>query len=132
MDDPGIIRNRRKIEAAVHNAQLVLAIQQEIGSFSDFLWRYVDHRPVINHFQTQSEVPTHSPISDRLAKDLKARGFKFVGTTTIYAFMEAVGMVNDHLTTGFLWRYQFRWLFSWSKGSIGLVVGDRYGDKYYV
>lgn len=99
MDDPGIIRNRRKIEAAVHNAQLVLAIQQEIGSFSDFLWRYVDHRPVINHFQTQSEVPIHSPISDRLAKDLKARGFKFVGTTTIYAFMEAVGMVNDHLTS---------------------------------
>ncbi|EQC81038.1 DNA-3-methyladenine glycosylase [Enterococcus sp. HSIEG1] len=99
MDDPGIIRNRRKIEAAVHNAQLVLAIQQEIGSFSDFLWRYVDHRPVINHFQTQSEVPTHSLISDRLAKDLKARGFKFVGTTTIYAFMEAVGMVNDHLTS---------------------------------
>jgi len=99
MMNPGIIRNRRKIEAAISNAQEVLKIQQEYGSFSAFLWRYVDHQPIINEFQQQSDVPTHSEISDQLAKDLKKRGFKFVGTTIIYAFMEAVGMVNDHLVT---------------------------------
>lgn len=99
MMNPGIIRNRRKIEAAIINAQEVLKIQQEYGSFSAFLWRYVNHEPIINEFQQQSDVPTHSEISDQLAKDLKKRGFKFVGTTTIYAFMEAVGMVNDHLVT---------------------------------
>ena len=99
MMNPGIIRNRRKIEAAIINAQEVLKIQQEYGSFSAFLWRYVDHQPIINEFQQQSDVPTHSEISDQLAKDLKKRGFKFVGTTIIYAFMEAVGMVNDHLVT---------------------------------
>jgi DNA-3-methyladenine glycosylase I len=99
MNDSGIIRNRRKIEAAIHNAKLVLVIQKEFGSFANFLWQYVANEPIIGHYQTQAEVPTHSPISDQLAKDLKARGFKFVGTTTIYAFMEAVGMVNDHLTS---------------------------------
>lgn len=99
MLDAGIIRNRRKIEAAIHNAKEVIEIQKEYGSFSAFLWQYVDNQPIINHFKTVDEVPTHSAISDQLAKDLKKRGFKFVGTTTIYAFMEAVGMVNDHLVT---------------------------------
>lgn len=97
--DAGIIRNRRKIEAAITNANAVLAIQKECGSFSAFLWGYVNHQPIINQFETGKDVPTHSAISDQLAKDLKKRGFKFVGTTTIYAFMEAVGMVNDHLVS---------------------------------
>jgi len=99
MLDAGIIRNRRKIEAAIHNAQQVLAIQKEYGSFATFLWQYVNDQPIVNHFENITEVPTHSAVSDQLAKDLKKRGFKFVGTTTIYAFMEAVGMVNDHLVT---------------------------------
>lgn len=99
MTDAGIIRNRRKIEAAIHNAQQVLAIQKEYGSFAAFLWQYVNDQPIVNHFEAITEVPTHSVVSDQLAKDLKKRGFKFLGTTTIYAFMEAVGMVNDHLVT---------------------------------
>ncbi|KPG71104.1 DNA-3-methyladenine glycosylase I [Enterococcus sp. RIT-PI-f] len=99
MMDAGIIRNRRKIEAAIHNAQQVLVIQKEYGSFAAFLWQYVNDQPIVNHFEAITEVPTHSVVSDQLAKDLKKRGFKFVGTTTIYAFMEAVGMVNDHLVT---------------------------------
>lgn len=99
MQDSGIIRNRRKIEAAITNAQCVLEIQKEFGSFSDYLWKFVDFQPIENQFSTVVEVPTKSPLSDEISKDLKKRGFKFVGTTIIYAFMEAVGMVNDHLLT---------------------------------
>lgn len=104
MQNPGIIRNRRKIQAAIHNAGQVLLIQKEFGSFSKFLWGYVDGQPIYNHFEKATDVPTHSVVSDRLAKDLKKRGFKFIGTTTIYAFMQAVGMVNDHLTSCFLYQ----------------------------
>lgn len=99
MQDSGIIRNRRKIEAAITNAQCVLEIQKEFGSFSDYLWKFVDFQPIENQFSTVTEVPTKTPLSDEISKDLKKRGFKFVGTTIIYAFMEAVGMVNDHLLT---------------------------------
>lgn len=99
MQDSGIIRNRRKIEAAITNAQCVLEIQKEFGSFSDYLWKFVDFQPIENQFSTVTEVPTKTPLSDEISKDLKKRGFKFVGTTIIYAFMEAIGMVNDHLLT---------------------------------
>lgn len=96
--DPGIIRNRLKIESAITNAQAFLRIQAEFGSFSHFLWQYVNEEPIQNTFPTLAAIPTHSPLSDALSRDLKKRGFRFVGTTIMYAFMQAVGMVNDHVT----------------------------------
>ncbi|MFP1646879.1 DNA-3-methyladenine glycosylase I [Enterococcus mundtii] len=101
LDNKGIIRNRRKIEAAITNAQAVLAMQATGQSFSDYLWSFVDGEVVTGNYKDQSEVPTTSELSDRIAKDLKNRGFKFIGSTTIYAFLEAVGIINDHLVTCF-------------------------------
>ncbi|MGG5339329.1 DNA-3-methyladenine glycosylase I [Enterococcus pernyi] len=101
MNNKGIIRNRRKIEAAITNAQAVLAMQATGLSFSDYLWSFVDGKVVTGNYQDQSEVPTTSELSDRISKDLKKRGFKFIGSTTIYAFLEAVGIINDHLITCF-------------------------------
>ncbi|MGE9289629.1 MAG: DNA-3-methyladenine glycosylase I [Puniceicoccales bacterium] len=97
----GIVRNRLKIEAAVRNAKATLAIQNEFGSLSTFLWRYVDGKPIQNHWKDHSQVPATTPISDRMSKDLKKRGLNFVGSTICYAFMQAVGMVNDHTTDCF-------------------------------
>lgn len=102
LNDPGIIRNRLKVQAAVLNAQGFIKIKEELGSFSDYLWQFVDGQPIINHWQDSSQVPVSTPISDTMAKDLKRRGFKFVGTTICYAFMQAVGMVNDHTVGCFL------------------------------
>ena len=96
--NPAIIRNRRKIFAARQNAQVFLKIQEEFDSFDHYLWRFVDNQPIQNKWSRREEVPTCTPISDALSKDLKKRGMSFVGTTIIYAFMQAVGMVNDHLT----------------------------------
>lgn len=95
--DPGIVRNRLKIDSARKNARGVLLIQQEFGSFADFLWQHTDHVPLQNSWQTMAEVPARSELSDVLSRDLKNRGFNFVGSTICYAFMQAVGMVNDHL-----------------------------------
>jgi DNA-3-methyladenine glycosylase I len=95
--DTGIIRNRLKISAAVTNAQAFLAVQEEFGSFDDYIWRFVDGRPIQNRRQKLSDVPAKTTESDALSKDLKKRGFKFVGSTIMYAHMQAVGMVNDHL-----------------------------------
>ena len=92
----GIIRHRGKINAAINNAKLFIKIQKEYGSFSDFIWEYVNHQPIVNHWNSIKEVPATTEISDKLAKDLKKRGFKFFGSTTIYAHMQATGMVNDH------------------------------------
>ncbi|MDP5105968.1 MAG: DNA-3-methyladenine glycosylase I [Polaribacter sp.] len=99
--DAGIIRNKLKIKGAITNAQLFLEIQQEFGSFSTFIWSYVDHKPIINKFKERKEVPATTSLSDKLSKDLKKRGFKFVGSTVMYAYMQAVGMVNDHTTDCF-------------------------------
>lgn len=101
LNDPGIIRNRLKINAVINNAQAFLELQEKVTSFSHYLWQFVDGKPQINHWQS-GEVPATSLISDKLAKDLKQRGFKFVGSTICYAFMQAVGMVNDHTTDCFL------------------------------
>ncbi len=101
MQDGGIVRNRLKIEAAVKNARGFLQICTEFPSFSDFLWRYVDGKPVINSWQDHSSIPANTRISDQLSKDLKKRGFNFVGSTICYAFMQSVGMVNDHTTDCF-------------------------------
>jgi DNA-3-methyladenine glycosylase I len=95
--DPGIVRNRLKIQAAVKNARGVLEIQREAGSLAAYLWGFVDNRPRQNGFQTMAQVPARTPESDALSKDLKKRGFNFVGSTICYAFMQSVGMVNDHL-----------------------------------
>ncbi len=101
MQDAGIIRNRLKIRAAISNARAFLNIQESHGSFSDYIWNFVDGKPVINHWKTVGQVPASTPLSDRISKDLKQQGFKFVGTTVIYAHMQATGMVNDHTTECF-------------------------------
>ncbi len=98
LDDAGIIRHRGKIEATIGNARAWLKIEEREG-FADFLWRYVDGRPVVNHFTTMDEVPAQTDTSRRLSRELRAAGFKFVGPTIVYAFMQAVGMVNDHLVS---------------------------------
>lgn len=98
MAEAGIIRNRRKIEAAIKNARVFLALQHEFGSFDRYLWAFVDHRPVQHTYTTLSQIPAEDEISRTLSKDLKKRGMAFVGPTTMYAHMQSVGMVNDHLT----------------------------------
>jgi DNA-3-methyladenine glycosylase I len=104
LTDAGIVRNRAKVHASVGNAKAFLAVQQEFGSFDAYLWRFVDGRPVQNTFRTLSEVPAVTPAATTLSKDLLRRGFKFVGPTICYAYMQAIGMVNDHLTTCFRWQ----------------------------
>jgi DNA-3-methyladenine glycosylase I len=93
----GIIRNRLKIESAVRNARAFLAVQEEFGSFDSYIWRFVDGRPIINRFRSTKDVPARTRESDAMSKDLKQRGFNFVGSTICYAHMQATGMVNDHL-----------------------------------
>lgn len=97
LQDPGIIRNRLKVTAAIDNARAFLKIQEAFGRFDDYLWRFVDGRPQINHPRTLADVPAATPTAQALSKDLKKRGMRFVGPTIMYAFMQAVGMVNDHL-----------------------------------
>jgi DNA-3-methyladenine glycosylase I len=97
--DAGIVRNRMKIEAAIGNARACLDVGREFGTFDAYLWTFVDGAPRINRWRTMKEVPAKTAQSDALSKDLRRRGFKFVGSTICYAFMQAVGMVNDHLTT---------------------------------
>ena len=104
LTDPGIVRNRLKVKSAVTNAQLFLKVQEEFDGFARYLWRFVDGRPIQNCWETHKQVPATSPESDAASKDLKKRGFKFVGSTIIYAHMQATGLVNDHLTSCF--RYQ--------------------------
>jgi DNA-3-methyladenine glycosylase I len=102
--DAGIVRNRLKIESAIANAQAILAVQSEFGSFDDYLWQFVAGRPRQNAWRSPRQIPVRTTQSDALSKDLKRRGFRFVGSTICYAFMQAVGMVNDHLVTCFRHR----------------------------
>ncbi|CQR47953.1 DNA-3-methyladenine glycosylase 1 [Paraliobacillus sp. PM-2] len=97
LQDPGIIRNKLKIRSTITNAQAFLAIKEEFGSFATYIWNFVGGKPIINHWQTIDEVPATTAISDQMSKDLKKRGFKFVGSTICYAFMQASGMVDDHI-----------------------------------
>lgn len=101
LQDAGIIRNKLKIRSAINNAQLFIKIQKEFGSFSKFIWGYVNEKPIINKFEKREDVPATTVLSDTISKDLKKRGFKFVGSTVVYAYMQAVGMVNDHTTDCF-------------------------------
>ena len=102
--DPGIIRNRLKVEASIRNARAFLELQREFGSFNDYVWRFVDGRPKLNRWRTLRQLPAKTAESDALSKDLISRGFSFVGSTIIYAHMQAVGMVNDHLVHCFRYR----------------------------
>jgi len=102
--DAGIVRNRAKIEASVINARCFLAVQEERGSFTRYVWEFVGGRPVVNRRRSLRDIPARNEVSDALSKDLKKRGFKFVGTTILYAFMQAVGMVNDHEVGCFRWK----------------------------
>ena len=103
LKNPGIIRNRLKIDSAVTNAQAFLAVQEEFGSFDLYVWQFIGGKPKVNRWTSMSQVPATSPESNALSKDLKKRGFRFVGTTIIYAYMQAIGLVNDHTTDCFLY-----------------------------
>jgi len=104
MNNPGIIRNRLKIECSISNARCFVEVQDEFGSFDDYIWAFVDGKPIVNRWKRNKQVPATSPASDALSKDLKARGFKFVGSTIIYAHMQAIGLINDHLVD--CYRYE--------------------------
>jgi DNA-3-methyladenine glycosylase I len=99
LDDPGIVRNKLKVRSSVTNAQAFLATSKEHGSFANYVWAWVDGTPIVNRPRTLADLPTHTDLSDRLGKDLKKRGFNFVGTTIVYSYLEAVGVINDHLVT---------------------------------
>lgn len=102
--DPGIIRNRLKVESCVANAAAFLKVQEEFGSFDEYVWRFVGGKPIVNRRRRMSDIPATTPESDALSRDLKRRGFKFVGSTVVYAHMQAVGMVNDHVVGCFRYR----------------------------
>ncbi len=104
LKNKGIVRNRLKIQAAVHNAQRFLDVQAEFGNFDRYLWGFVDGRPVQNNWRRVNQIPATTPQSDALSKDMKRRGFKFAGSTICYAYMQAVGLVNDHITGCFRHR----------------------------
>lgn len=101
LQNEGIIRNRRKIEASINNAKMFLKIQSEYGSFDKYIWSFVYDKPVVNHWEDISQVPATSELSDRVSKDLKNRGFKFLGTTIVYSYLQATGLINDHLVRCF-------------------------------
>jgi DNA-3-methyladenine glycosylase I len=104
LQEPAIVRNRLKVESAVTNAKAFLAVQEEFGSFCDYIWGFVDGSPNQNRFRKDADVPATSPESDALSKDLKKRGFRFVGSTIVYAHMQATGLVNDHVTACFRYK----------------------------
>lgn len=104
LTNAGIVRNRLKIASTISNARAFLAVQAEFGSFDAYLWRFVDGIPIRNAWDSFTQLPASTPLSDALSRDLKKRGFRFVGTTICYAFMQAIGMVNDHTSDCFRWR----------------------------
>lgn len=104
MNNASIIRNRLKIAACINNARCFLEVQNEFGSFDKYIWQFVDYKPIVNSFSDLKDLPAKTPLSDKISKDLKKRGFKFVGSTVIYAHMQATGMVNDHLVGCFRYK----------------------------
>jgi DNA-3-methyladenine glycosylase I len=103
LQDPGIVRNRAKVESTIANAKAVRAVQREFGSLDAYVWSFVEHATVVNRFATMAKLPAQTAISLAMSKDMKKRGFRFVGPTTMYAFMQSVGMVNDHTTDCYRW-----------------------------
>jgi DNA-3-methyladenine glycosylase I len=104
LQNSGIIRNRRKIEGAVKNAQAFKRTAEEFSSFDAYIWSWTEGKPLVNHWRSMEQVPTATPLSDAIAADMKKRGFSFVGSTTIYAHLQAIGVINDHLTSCFRWK----------------------------
>lgn len=104
LQDPGVIRNKLKVRGAVTNAQKFIEVQKEFGSFNQYIWSFVNHSPIVNQWKTMDEVPATSPESDALSKDMKKRGFKFCGSTIMYAHMQACGLINDHAIDCFRYR----------------------------
>lgn len=104
LQDPGIIRNKLKVHSAVTNARAFLKVREEFGSFDRFIWRFVEHRPRVNAWRRDEDIPASTPLSDTISREMKGRGFTFVGSTIIYAHMQATGMVNDHLVDCFRYR----------------------------
>lgn len=104
MENKDIIRNRLKIESAIRNAKAFKQVQEQYGSFDSFIWSYVNHQPIVNHYANLKEIPANTPLSDTISKDLKKMGFNFVGSTIIYAYMQSIGMVNDHTRDCYLYR----------------------------
>jgi len=104
LQNAGIVRNRRKIEASINNAQRFLEIQKEFGSFCNYIWKFVDNKPIINEWKDMSEMPAKTELSDLVSKDIKKRGFKFLGSTIVYSHLQATGLINDHLTNCFRWK----------------------------
>lgn len=101
LNNKGIIRNKLKVLAAVSNAQAFMRIQEEFGSFTDYIWGFTNHKQLVNHWKSHEEVPANTELSDRISKDLKKRGFKFVGSTVVYSHLQATGMINDHIVNCF-------------------------------
>ncbi|MDC1210881.1 DNA-3-methyladenine glycosylase I [Porticoccaceae bacterium] len=101
LQDPGIVRNRLKVASTISNARHFIELQNEYGSFSDYIWSFVDGTPVINHWDSQGQIPVSTELSDKISKEMRKRGFKFFGTTICYAFLQAMGLVNDHTTDCF-------------------------------
>jgi len=101
LQDPGIIRNRKKIESSINNARLFLDLEAKYGSFSSYLWGFLDGKPKVNHFRSLSDIPANTPLSDTISKEMKKLGFSFLGSTIIYAHLQATGLVNDHLVSCF-------------------------------
>jgi len=104
MENKYIIRNRLKIESAIRNAKAFKEVQEQYGSFDSYIWAFIDNKPIINHYATLKEIPANTNLSDTISKDLKKRGFNFVGSTIIYAFMQSIGMVNDHTKDCYLYE----------------------------
>ncbi len=117
MNDPNVIRNKMKLDAIINNAKVFLEVREKLGSFGKFLWNYVDFKPIVNLWKSETEIPTKSHLSDLISKDMKKLGFKFVGSVTIYAYLQSVGIINDHLVSCF--RY-YEIIESYSK-SIDLI-----------
>ena len=103
LQNEGIVRNRQKIEAAIGNARISLGLREELGSLAGYFWDFVNGTPVINRFKTMADIPAKTPVSEAMAKDMKARGFRFFGPTIAYAHMQAMGLVNDHVLSCFRW-----------------------------
>lgn len=104
LENPGLVRNKLKLQSAIINAQAFLKVQQQFASFDAYLWQFVEGKPIQNNYLTHEQIPVFTPISEQLSRDLQQRGFKFVGKTIVYAYMQAVGMVNDHTINCFRYR----------------------------
>jgi len=104
LENKGIVRNRKKIEASIHNAKKFIEIQKEFGSFDEYIWRFVNYKPIINSWEKVEDIPSRTELSDIISEDLKRRGFVFIGSTIVYSYMQAVGLVNDHLVSCFRYK----------------------------